>query len=141
MGILWYNVFATNDGIAKLRGQPFDNNPRAYLGSADDMLLNSTVQRFDADGLALKTIGSKYQTSGALQVPLVTLHNTGDPIVPYWHELLYEAKVTASGSSLLYSNIPIDRYGHCSFTVPEVLAAFQMLVLKVTGQGLDEVNQ
>ena len=141
LGILWYNVFATNDGIAKLRGQPFDNNPRTYLGSADDMLLNSTVQRFDTDRRALNTIGSHYQTSGALEVPLITLHTTGDPIVPYWHELLYEAKVTASGSSLLYNNIPIVRYGHCNFTVPEVLAAFQMLVLKVTGQGLAGVNQ
>jgi pimeloyl-ACP methyl ester carboxylesterase len=141
LGILWYNVFATNDGIAKLRGQPFDNNPRTYLGSGDDALLNSTVQRFDADRRALKRIGSRYQTSGALEVPLVTLHTTGDPIVPYWHELLYEAKVTASGSSLLYSNIPIARYGHCSFTLAEVLVAFQTLVLKVTGQGLADVSR
>jgi len=141
LGILWYNVFATNDVIAKLRGQPFDNNPRMYLGSANDALLNSTVQRFDADRLALNKIASHYQTSGALEVPLVTLHTTGDPIVPYWHELLYSAKVLASGSSLMHSNIPISRYGHCSFTVSEVLVAFQMLVLKVTGQELADVHR
>ena len=134
LGILWYNVFATNDGIAKLRGQPFDNNSRVYVGSADDTLLNSSVQRFDADRLALNKINSHYQTSGMLEVPLVTLHTTGDPIVPYWHESLYDAKVKASGSELLYSNIPINRYGHCSFSVDEVLAAFQTLVVKVTGQ-------
>jgi len=140
LGVLWYNVFATNDGIAKLRGQPFDNNPRMYVGSADDALLNSTVQRFEADRRALNRIASHYQTSGVLQVPLVTLHTTGDPIVPYWHEALYEAKVTASGSTALHTNLPIGRYGHCSFTVPEVLAAFQTLVLKVTGQGVAEVT-
>jgi pimeloyl-ACP methyl ester carboxylesterase len=141
LGILWYNVFATNNGIAVLRGQPFDNSTRVYLGSADDVLLNSAVQRFDADRLALNKIASHYQTSGALQVPLVTLHTTGDPIVPYWHESLYGAKVAASGSSPLYDHIPILRYGHCSFTVPEVLVAFQTLVLKTTGLGLAGVNQ
>ncbi len=132
LGILWYNVFATNDAIAKLRGQPFDNNPYLYTGSADDALLNATVQRFDADRLALNLIASHYQTSGALQVPLVTLHTTEDPIVPYWHESLYSAKVLASGSGPLHTNIPVPRYGHCNFTVEEVLGAFQMLVQQVT---------
>ena len=141
LGILWYNVFATNNGMAVLRGQPFDNSTRVYLGSANDGLLNSTVQRFDADRLALNKIASHYQTSGALQIPLVTLHTTGDPIVPYWHESLYGAKVAASGSAPLYDHIPIVRYGHCSFTIPEVLVAFQMLVLQVTGQGLANVNR
>ena len=127
LGILWYNVFATNDGMAKLRGQPFDNTTRDYGP------LNSVVQRFTADRLPLNLINSHYQTSGMLQVPLVTIHTTGDPIVPYWHETLYDAKVAASGASLLHTNIPVDRYGHCSFTVPEVMGAFQTLVLKVTG--------
>jgi len=107
LGILWYNVFATNDAIAKLRGQPFDNSSYIYTGSANDTWLNQTVQRFEADRLALNLIASHYQTSGALQVPLVTLHTTGDPIVPYWHESLYSAKVLASGSGPLHTNIPI----------------------------------
>ncbi len=132
LGILWYNVFATNDAIAKLRGQPFDNNPYLYTGSTNDAWLNTVVQRFDADRLALNLIASFYQTSGALQVPLVTLHTTGDPIVPYWHESLYSAKVLASGSGSLYTNLPIVRYGHCNFTVGEVLWAFQKLVYQVT---------
>ncbi len=128
LGILWYNVFATNDGIAKLGGQPYDNIGRVYDGAE----LNDAVERFTADRFALNRINSHYQTSGMLQVPLVTIHTTGDPIVPYWQETLYEAKVAASGASLLHTNIPIPRYGHCSFTVPEVVGAFQTLVLKVT---------
>jgi pimeloyl-ACP methyl ester carboxylesterase len=121
LGVLWYNIFATNDGIAKLRGQPFDNTFRSYSGLA--------VQRFEADRLALNKLASHYRTSGALQVPLVTLHTTGDPIVPYWHEWLYSAKV---GPNPLHTNMPIPRYGHCSFTVAEVLGAFQTLVMQVT---------
>ena len=61
--------------------------------------------------------------------------------MPYWHESLYGTKVAASGSAPLYDHIPIVRYGHCSFTIPEVLVAFQTLVLKVTGLGLANINQ
>ncbi len=39
-----------------------------------------------------------------------------------------------NGSFLLRTNIPIVRYGHCSFTTDELLAGFWLLVLRVTGQ-------
>ena len=32
-GLLWYSVYGTNDGIARLGGQPFDNFTRVYSGS------------------------------------------------------------------------------------------------------------
>jgi hypothetical protein len=135
-GLLWYNVFATNDGIAKLGGQPFDNMHRFYRGSDDDFRLNRQVQRFPADPAALEEIETHYQTSGALTSPLITLHTIGDPFVPYWHELLYRRKVDAGGSTLLHSNIPVLRYGHCNFRISEVLVAFALLVLRVTRQEL-----
>lgn len=135
-GLLWYNVFATNDGIDKLGGQPFDNMHRFYCGSDNDFWLNLEVQRFPADPAALDEIEAHYQTSGQLASPLVTLHTTGDSFVPYWHEPLYGRKVRASGSGLLHSNIPILRYGHCNFKASEVLVAFALLVFKVAGQEL-----
>jgi len=136
LGLLWYNVFATNDGIDKLGGQPFDNMQRFYHGSDNDLQLNREIQRIQADPVALAEIEAHYQTSGCLISPLVTLHTTGDPIVPYWHEILYCKKVRASSSYSLYSNIPVFRYGHCNFKASEVLAGFALLVLKVTRQQL-----
>jgi pimeloyl-ACP methyl ester carboxylesterase len=137
LGLLWYNAFATNDGKIKLGGQPYNNkNPfRWYLGSDNDFRLNRLVQRFTADSATAPAI-SAHQTSGKLRVPLVTLHTTGDPIVPYWHEPLYTVKSLANGSGLLHSNIPILRYGHCNFESSEVLVGFALLVLKVTGREL-----
>jgi hypothetical protein len=77
------------------------------------------------------------ETTGKLTRPLVTLHTTGDHIVPEWHEPLYRAKTSRSLSSwLLHSRLTVSRYGHCSFTVDEVLGAFALLVLKATGQNL-----
>lgn len=136
LGLLWYNVFATNDGIAKLGGQPFDNSRRFYFGSDNDWRLNRHVQRFRADQDALDQIEAYYQTAGDLDVPLVTLHNTGDPFVPYWHEPLYRWKAFRRGSSRLHSNIPALRYGHCNFSLVEGVAAFAVLYFKVSGQEL-----
>jgi pimeloyl-ACP methyl ester carboxylesterase len=136
-GVLWYNVFATNDGVAKLGGQPFDNLTRWYWGSKNDFRLNRKVARFGADPAAQAELESRYQTSGVLASPLVSLHTTGDPIVPYWHATLYRLKALAGGSRRQHTNIPILRYGHCNFKVSEVLVAFSLMVLKSSGQPLD----
>lgn len=140
LGILWYNVFATNDAKAVLGGQPFDNTRRLYVGSENDIRLNRKVQRFRADAAALAEIEANYQTSGALDVPLVSLHTTGDPIVPVWHQLLYRFKAFLAGSSDQHSAFPIVRYGHCTFENAELVAALALLVQKTSSQPLAGVE-
>lgn len=136
LGILWYNAFATNNAIEKLSGQPFDNQNRTYLGSFNDPLLNQSVQRFAADKLALNRIDKKYETSGRLKKPLIVLHTSGDPIVPDWHAELYSAKVSLNGMGGPYQAVMIPRYGHCSFTLNEILDGFGWLVAH-TGQKIN----
>lgn len=133
LGLLWYNVNATNEGLVRLNGNPYDNRYRRYSGSLDDLTLNATITRFTPDIPALKTIAS-YQTSGRLSRPLVTLHTTGDPIVPYWHETLYRSKTILRGSWYRHVNIPIARYGHCNFEVNELLGGFAVLSFMTTGR-------
>jgi hypothetical protein len=133
-GILWYNVFATEDGKQQLGGIPYDNMTRIYGGSLDDRALNAGVDRFSADAAAIKQM-RKYETSGNPEIPLVTLHTTGDPIVPYWHQLYYRSKVRANGNTEV-TQVKIRRYGHCAFTTTEVLAGFGLMVLKATGQRM-----
>ncbi len=134
--VLWYNTFATNDATAKLGGQPFDNSRTVYHGSLNDLLLNALVPRFTANPTALSQMAINYTTSGILIDPLVTLHTTGDQIIPYWHEPEYTAKTVASGSQAFRTNIPVLRYGHCNFRVSEALFAFATLVFKTTGAVL-----
>jgi pimeloyl-ACP methyl ester carboxylesterase len=136
LNVLWYGIFATNDAIDKLGGQPFDNALRWYSGSSNDWALNRGVKRFRASSAALQSIQAFYQTSGRLKRPLVTMHTTADPVVPYWHEPLYGWKVLLNGSLLLHTNIPILRYGHCTFETNELLGGFALLILKVTGRNL-----
>ena len=134
LGILWYNVFATDDAIKKLGGKPYDNRDREYTGSLDDSLLNAGVKRYKAQQSALDEIAANYETSGFLKKPLVTMHTTGDPIVPYWHQTLYAAKVLANNPGSPYLAIEINRYGHCNFTLPEIVNGFGSLVYMSTGQ-------
>ena len=133
LNVLWYSAFATNDVRALLGGRPFDNRTRWYFGSVNDWLLNRTVARYSADELALAAL-RPYQTSGRLTRPLVTLHNTLDPVVPYSQEVTYTAKLLATGSAAKRTSLPVLRYGHCNFTPGELVGAFGLLVLRTTGQ-------
>lgn len=137
LGLLWYNVFATNDGKSKLGGNPFDNTRRIYRGSENDVALNLGVTRYSADPPALAAMGP-YNTSGRVRIPLVIMHTTGDEIIPFWHQLLYRKKLLANGSFGVIQ-IPIARYGHCNFTAEEVLVGFALLVLQTTGRDLQYV--
>jgi hypothetical protein len=125
--ILWYNIYATNDARLKLGGQPFDNQQRTYRGSTDDNALNQNVQRFAADQAAHAEIAAHYETSGRLAVPLVTLHTTGDPVIPYWHAIQYRGKTVAADNLALHEPLTVVGYGHCQFGLLPLLNAFARL--------------
>jgi pimeloyl-ACP methyl ester carboxylesterase len=129
MGLLWYNVHATNDAITKLHGNPYDNITRVYSGSDNNTALNAGVRRFAADPVPVQAMNLYFKTTGNLDSPLVTMHTSGDPIVPSWHEDLYRAKALANGSLFEHFNVPVSRYGHCRFTPPEALLS--LLILQV----------
>jgi pimeloyl-ACP methyl ester carboxylesterase len=125
VGIIWYNVFATNDAIAKLGGNPFGNRLRWYFGSKNDLRLNFLVQRYTESPIARQRVRN-YETNGELTIPLVAPHTIGDPIIPIWHELVYFAKLSTFGRTE-FTPVPIARYGHCAFTTNELVAAFQAI--------------
>jgi pimeloyl-ACP methyl ester carboxylesterase len=130
VGILWYNIFGTEDAQQRLGGQPFDNATRVYSGSSDDAALNAGIARHTADPTALTAL-ARFETSGALTVPVVNLHTTGDPIVPFDQMSLYGAKVSQAGASRLLTQTTVDRHGHCTFQAAEVVDAFATLWQKV----------
>jgi pimeloyl-ACP methyl ester carboxylesterase len=124
--LLAYNVLFTNQAQETLGGQPYDNvAPVSYSRSIDGL---SPIPSISADRSALAHLQAMYQTSGRLSSPLVTLFNVNDPIVPSFHETLYAAKVAAAGGSeFLVAQIPSTTFGHCLFSLQEVLAAFGAL--------------
>jgi hypothetical protein len=130
-GLLWYNVFATNDAIAKLGGQPFDNARRWYSGSGQDLRLNLRIQRVRSDAAARANVAARYETSGDLAMPYVSLHTTGDPIVQFVQQPLYRLKALVAGGYREHSALPVFRYGHCSFEEGDLSLGLALLLLKV----------
>jgi pimeloyl-ACP methyl ester carboxylesterase len=143
--MLWYNIMSTDQGRMELhhgpytgnQGNPYNNKLpyRKYVGSKNDALLNAKVKRYTADPAALAEM-AKYQTTGNLRIPLVNMHTTLDPIVPFWHQTLYSMKVRAKGDSANLTSISIGRYGHCSFYAEEMLLGFNRLLSKAGGPSM-----
>jgi pimeloyl-ACP methyl ester carboxylesterase len=126
MNLLWYNVFGANDAIRKLGGNPFENRWKWYFGSRNDLRLNLQVRRFTASAAAREAVG-RYETTGNLSIPLVTLHTTADEVIPFWHELLFLAKADLFSRGR-FIPLPAFRYGHCNFSPTEVVASFLLAV-------------
>jgi len=132
--LLAYNILYTNDTQNVLGGQPYDNvAPTDY----DRVIDGLAVPSFTADQPAVSHLKAMYETSGRLKSPLVTLFNTDDPIVPSWNETVYQSKVAEAGSSgFLGAQIPSATFGHCAFSLAEVLTAFGALSQAVGAPAL-----
>jgi pimeloyl-ACP methyl ester carboxylesterase len=128
--VLRYSVVNLLDADATLGGFPFGNYGRWYRGSSNDLRLNVFVPRVAVDQVALDEIADHYSTTGALAVPLMTIHTRADQQVPYLHETIYTIKNLLEGSFLTKRfNFPINRYGHCNFTEGEAVLAFAAMLL------------
>jgi hypothetical protein len=131
--VLSMHIYATEDVKARLGGNPYGNRFFRYFGSDDDRALNAGVQRFRADPAAVMAANTLFGTTGKLQMPLVSIHTTGDHLVPITQQLLYRIKILFARKTALYTGIPISGFGHCVFEEQQILTAFGALVAKVTG--------
>ncbi len=68
------------------------------------------------------------RVNGEISVPVLTLHTTGDFYVPFKHQGLYRAAVTAAGNGDRLVQRSIRAAGHCEFTGPELVEGFNDLV-------------
>lgn len=128
----------TNDLIARVNGQiPYDNSQVEYrvnvsaLPGVNDFLsaqLNAGVTRFEADPAAINYYDHNYKPTGQVDIPVITLHTTRDPAIPFGHESRFAAAVANAGQTEWLVQRPIDRWGHCAFQPSEVESAFADLV-------------
>lgn len=134
LNVLFYNIFGTNDTIATSGGIPYDNRFKIYRGSTNDAALNRGVERIKGDLRAELYAFRFYQTTGDLHQPLVTLHNTRDPAVPFRHELTYSALVGLQHRTRFLTVLPVPTYGHCEFTADQILGAVTLMIEQATGK-------
>lgn len=146
--MMGYNIMATNEVMTKVGGNPFDNMNRTYTAcGANEADLNANVVRFSKDPESDVEM-DRYETSGRLIRPLVTLHTSLDQQVPKWHEGRYIEKTNAAGRWMWLNTfpdndhdastpnpLPVDGYGHCNFDVNgEIMPAFLNMLSLVEKQ-------
>ncbi len=118
----------TNDLLSHTQGHiPYDNTDVVYSGSANDTALNAGVERFVSAPDAVQYLETYYDPNGQLQLPFLTLHTLGDPVVPFFHEGLYAKTVAQAGASDHLMQRSVTRYGHCNFKLAEIMNSFDAL--------------
>ena len=139
--VIGFGLRFTNDFVDRVNGKiPYDNTDTVYQVTVSpdpqtnailSALLNAGVQRFAADRAALNYYARNYTPTGRIGVPVLTLHTTRDPAIPFEHEAIFHDTVASAGNSSLLVQRAINRWGHCAFTPAEVQTAFASLAFWV----------
>ena len=149
--VLRFPIMATNDAIARLEGNPYNNKyvevegvwgPRIYHYDGADPLeerkLNLTIERIMRSDWeqAAQNVAEFYETTGAFYAPLVTMHTKYDNVTPQWQQEAYDVKVQAHfplpppyDLNGFYDKILVDAFGHCNFDQANIGFALEKLFL------------
>lgn len=101
---------------------PFIPSPAALQAKLD--FANANVARYTMDPAARNYLANHFTPSGALQFPVLTLHNRWDPAVPAFHETALRSAVQASNATQYLTQRLVDTYGHCNIPAATALQAF-----------------
>jgi hypothetical protein len=80
-----------------------------------------------ADPDALESLTETSVPTGRLDVPVLTMHTTGDALVPVQHEREYGDVVRQSSDASMLRQAYVERAGHCTFTDAELVAGLEAL--------------
>jgi pimeloyl-ACP methyl ester carboxylesterase len=69
--------------------------------------------------------------NGQLSIPVLTLHTTGDGLVPVEDEQAYLTTAREAGDSSFVHDLFVHRAGHCTFTPAETVIAMQALTTRL----------
>ncbi len=108
------------------------NNDRTYefgaasgVSSAD---FNARVVRIAPDMERVTAFNDGNEITGELQLPMLTLHTTGDWQVPIDQEQILRREVDAAGKGDMLVQRVIQAAPHCGFSDGEWIAGFEALV-------------
>ncbi|MEE6260327.1 alpha/beta hydrolase [Plantactinospora sonchi] len=111
---------------------------RSGLSLRDDLAALASAPRVTADPTAVGYMSRNISFTGRLTMPMVSIHTTGDPLVPVQVEHAYDEAVSDASRSRLLRQAYVHRAGHCTFTAGEMLAAVRTLEGRIsTGRWPD----
>jgi pimeloyl-ACP methyl ester carboxylesterase len=100
---------------------------RAGLSLAADLAALNHAPRISADPAAVRYVIRNLTFTGRPATPLLTIHTTGDALVPVQVERAYAEAVHESDRDRSLRQAFVHRAGHCTFTTGEMLAAFEAI--------------
>ena len=121
------------------------NYPQQFAGSVDreetaalykqagldlhkDLQTIQKAPRVSADPGAVRYMQKYIVFNGNLDIPVLTMHTTADPLVFNQVEQAYASVVQANGNGRWLRQIFVQRAGHCAFTSAENLTALHTLI-------------
>ena len=144
---LYYQLLGTPDVLGRTHGHsPYDNRTTTYTMGTPAVPVpalipiiqgmiaasNQGVTRYDITPDAQNYLDKYYVPTGNLKIPVVTVHNFWDPLVPFFHEPAFANIVASAGASGMLLPRGVPNYGHCNFPTPLVVSSFQSLASWVT---------
>jgi hypothetical protein len=109
-------------------GSAFSNIDVRYTGSHNDAELNAGVARFAADPAAVAALKADGEPTGALPVPVVSIHSINDPQVVVEVQSAYRAAVDRAGSGDRLVQAFTDEKSHTGQSAPELAATLDALM-------------
>ncbi len=114
---------------------------QAGLDLHTDLAAIQAAPRISADPSAVAYLNQYISFNGQINIPVLTMHTTGDGLVLNEDEQAYRQVVDEAGNQRLLQQVFVHRAGHCAFTPAETITAFQTLINRLdTGQWRDSTD-
>jgi pimeloyl-ACP methyl ester carboxylesterase len=114
---------------------------QAGLDLNKDLAALAHAPRIAPDKNALVYLQNNVTLTGKLQVPVVTLHTTGDTQAQVEQERAYADLVYAAGTQEMVRQLFLHRADHCTQTGAELLTGFQVLMQRIETGKWEETEQ
>ncbi len=110
----------------------------AGLHLEDDLEALNQAARISANPSSVGYLEQNIIFNGDIDIPILSLHTTGDGLVANQNETAYRNTVRDAGDQKLLRRIFVHRAGHCTFTPAETVVALGNLVQRLdTGRWPD----
>ena len=100
----------------------------AGLNLEDDLETLNDAARISANPSSVEYLEQNIIFNGDVDMPVLTLHTTGDGLVVNQNETAYRNTVREAGERRLLRQVFVHRAGHCTFTPAETIAVLGNLI-------------
>ncbi len=104
---------------------------QAGLDLDADLDFLNNADRIAANPASLKYLEHNIIFNGDIEVPVLTMHTTGDGLVSNQNEQAYADVVREDGNNRLLRRTFVHRAGHCTFTPAETVTALLNLIQRL----------